>query len=88
VFPGAVVGSGDILLLNDMARDAFVEWLSRHSYRITASADITKALFTAGDFKTNVDASVVDWVQEKLAGATQMIFRPSPAYDKHIIKAP
>jgi hypothetical protein len=85
--PGAV-GIGHVLLLRDVSRDAFVEWLSRHAYRLRASADIQKALFQSGDLGKDIEGTTIDWLQEKLAGPTKIVFRPSPEYAKHIIQAP
>jgi hypothetical protein len=85
--PGRV-GIGNVLLLRDVSRDAFLEWLSLHSYRLTATADIQKALFQSADLGKDIEGAPIDWVQEKLSGPTKIVFRPSPEYAKHIIKAP
>ena len=85
--PGAI-GTGRVLLLRDVSRDAFLQWLSLHSYRLTASADIQNALFQSGDLGKDIEGSTIDWLQEKLSGPTKIVFRPSPEYAKHIIKAP
>jgi hypothetical protein len=79
-------GEGRLLMLKKNAPDSFLAWLSRHSYQLTVTADIQKQVFTGMDFGQNVELSVVDWLQEKFTGPTQIIFRPSPAYNQHIIK--
>ncbi|HVQ74041.1 MAG TPA: DUF4157 domain-containing protein, partial [Candidatus Binatia bacterium] len=78
-------GVARLLLPAKMAEDAFLRWLSRHSYPLTSVAAIQKAMFTSQDLETNVKQSVVEWLQEKIAAPSLMIFRPSPGYDKHII---
>ncbi len=85
--PGAI-GMGNVLLLRDVSRDAFLGWLSLHSYRLTAAADIQKTMFQSSDLGKDIEGAPIDWLQEKLSGPTKIIFRPSPEYAKHIIKAP
>jgi hypothetical protein len=85
--PGAI-GTGNVLLLRDVSRNAFLEWLSLHSYRLTAAADIQKMLFQSGDLSKDIEGATIDWLQEKLSGSTKIVFRPSSEYAKHIIKAP
>ncbi len=64
---------------------AFLTWLSRHKYLISAEADIKKRLFTQQGFGDNVSGIVVDWLQERYPGSSKIVFRPAPEYDKHII---
>ena len=84
--PGAP-GRARVLLLNTQSRDAFVKWLLRHSYQLTKK-EIEQKLFAGTDFGANVEGAVVDWLKEQAGVSTKLIFRPSPEYQKHIIKVP
>ncbi len=79
-------GEGIVLVLEDMRTEAFLEWLSRHSYRLTSVDEIRRALFTEGTFAANVVHSVIDWLQENRTAPTQIAFRFDPTYDAHIVK--
>jgi Domain of unknown function (DUF4157) len=83
--PGAV-STAHFLLLQGKELPAFLAWLSRHGYSITKESDIQKRLFQSNDFGENVKQITVDWLQENFQGPGQTVLRPSPEYDKHIIK--
>jgi hypothetical protein len=79
-------GDATLLVLQGLALKAFLSWLSRHGYSLTKEPDIQKTLFTQKDFGKNVEGVVIDWLQEHFSGQTKTILRPSPEYEKHIIK--
>jgi hypothetical protein len=83
--PGAP-GPASVLLLNTQSRQAFLEWLSRHSYQLTKK-EIGQKLFAGKDFGANVEGAVVEMLRERMGeGPMEVIFRPSPEYKKHIIE--
>lgn len=75
-----------VLFLAGQGEAAFLRWLSRHSYRLTALDDLRDALFTRRTLSANINNSVVDWLQENRAGRTRRLFRPDPEYQNHIIR--
>jgi hypothetical protein len=83
-------GKGHILFLAKFEPEAFLEWISRHSYRLTKVAEIRAKLFDPkATAATNISRLPVEWLEEKSShdsAETKIIFRPSPEYDKHIIK--
>ncbi len=89
VLPLAYPGRSDpaeLLLLKGKESSAFLTWLSRHLYLLTKEADIQKRLFGHQDFGENVKDITVDWLEEHYRAAGQVALRPSPEYDKHIIR--
>jgi hypothetical protein len=82
-FPGRP-GQGSVLFLESLGQEAFLRWLSRHGYRLTAVADIERALFTERTLGRNIRRSLVDWLQERRSSPTQIAFRPDPEYNRQI----
>jgi hypothetical protein len=76
---------GHVLFLNRLGLRAFLDWLSRHSYPLTKvrKAALFKPTATLGE---NISEVPVEWLQEQFSEPTRIIFRPSPEYDKHIVK--
>jgi hypothetical protein len=89
-FPGSP-GVVSVLVPEAMQRDAFLRWLSRHSYRLTDVDDIRDQFVRFGRFGQLVAGVRVDWLQERSDREhvpTEMAFRPDPEYQQHIISVP
>jgi hypothetical protein len=81
--------ASDFLVNSDMREEAFLDWFSRHSYRMTEEEKIRQNLFTERGVNANVRRTIVDWLQRDRDEnvPTQMVFRPDPNYQQHIIEA-
>lgn len=77
-------GEARVLFLEGRGEEAYLRWLSRHSYRLTRVPDIQDALFTRRSLRANIRNAVVDWLQEERSGRTRMLFRPDPEYNQQI----
>lgn len=77
-----------VLVLKDNGVTAFLEWLSKHGYRLNGAKVISKQFGIKSDIKMAIKTVRVDWLEDAINNARAVVFRPSPEYDKHIIKAP
>jgi hypothetical protein len=84
----SALGKNQVLFLGKHGLKAFLEWLSLHSYRLTKVAEIKTALFPPGELGQAIKGVPVDMLEERFQGPTKIIFRPSPEYNRHIIKVP
>jgi hypothetical protein len=85
LFPGQRGAGSEFLLLAGMVEEAFLAWFALHSYRLTSEQDIETQLYTQQGPAQNIRHTTVDWLQERRRAPTNMLFRPDPAYQQHII---
>ena len=73
------------------AREAFLAWLARHSYRLTSVDAIRDQFARHRRIGQLVRGVPVDWLQEhsdREGVPTEMAFRPDPEYQEHIKHVP
>lgn len=89
--PRAYPNSGEprsqFLVGKNLEGDAFLKWLSKHSYRISKEEKIREALFTDKSTKKNLEGLITDFLIEDKDAASEVAYRPDPRYKKHIISA-
>jgi hypothetical protein len=85
IFPGRRGRGSEFLVLAGMLEDAFLAWFALHSYRLTSEPDIEAQLYTQQTAAQNIQHATVDWLQEGRRAPTNIVFRPDPEYQQHII---
>jgi hypothetical protein len=89
-YPGTP-GVLSMLIPAAMARETFLAWLARHSYRLTSVDDIRDQFARHRRIGQLVRGVPVDWLQEhsdREGVPTEIAFRPDPEYQQHIKSVP
>lgn len=74
-----------LLLTRSMSTQAFLEFLRQHGYRLNQDADIQRAFLRGRSLRQAFTFTLIDWLQEERGNRGDVIFRPDPEYQNHII---
>lgn len=83
--PGA---EGAFLIADGVETDAYLRWLSRHSYRLTAVDELRDTFFDEErSDEENIAGVRVDYLQQSRNLPSRILYRPDSDYSSHIISA-
>ncbi len=83
--PGSPNARNAFLIADSVESEAFLRWLSRHSYRLTAVAEIRDAIFSEGNTSRETLQRPKSTTFGKAAGCPRESYTDRSEYRSHII---